>query len=493
MGRLTKALLALAALGLVSAEPAQKKDAIVSDEPAEVKEVLRAYRSRTRLDARGNISEVDFFLDDLRRDPALGPALSRLRHVTKASVQNGANVIVPSHVKNWPELKSLILWRDATDATLTDIETLKNLRQLHIPNGGTITDKGVKSIGKLTNLEELQLTDSEVTDGGMKDIASLPKLRWLDLSDDHITDASLKLLKGKQIERLYLGGTRVTDRGIDEIKDMKSLRYLDVMCTKVTNASLDKLKGIPGLEILGLPEEEIHEAPDDPSAVAAIEAAGIDISKFNITDNVHSVDAPGKRQNPPTWMKWLKGLHSVKYMRLPNDTQNADLKYLAGMTSLESLEVGGDFSEDGMKAIGTLTNLKKLWCGSTPGITSQAMKYLAPLVKLEDLDMAYDPIGDDALRYFAGMKKLKKLSLNNTKVTNAGLVHLKQLPALEDLYVIDTAVTGDGLKNLRGLTKLFAVNGVTASREEWLRLKKDCPKLRVPEAPQRPRPRVIAP
>ena len=464
---------------------------LLPDDPADVAELLKHYPVGTKFDAHGNIIEIDPLGYDLQRFPTVGPALRRLHHVQKVSLNVDGDIVLVDVIKNWSELEAVSLWCGATDDDLRDLEGLQKMKDLGICDGHNMTDEGVKSIARLKNLEGLIIRNNclyPLTDACMKDIASLPKLKRLDLQGNAITDKGLKLLKGKKLEFLVLRTTKITDRGIDEIKDMTSLRYLDVVNTKVTNTSLRKLKGIPELEVLGLPRKELREIPDDPDDAAAIQAAGLGIYKSNVTDNIYDVDANGDRQKPGQWMKHLKGLHSLKELKLPKTINDEDLRYLVGLKSLETLWVGGDFSDEGLKAIGTLTNLKELLCYSKR-LTSASAKHLAPLVSLERLELNDDPIGDEGLRYLAGMKKLKNLGLIGTRITDAGLVHLQGLSALEEINLMFTAVTDDGLRNLRGLKKLTSIHGV-GSREAQLRLKKDLPELVVPREPP---PNVIAP
>jgi internalin A len=308
----------------------------------------------------------------------------------------------------------------------------------------------------------------------------------------------LKHLKGMKLEHLSLRTTRITDRGIDEIKGMTTLQDLDVVDTKVTNAALAKLKPIPDLKVFGLPREEVREIPDDPADAAALEegtlaAAGVNISKDNVTDNIHMLWIDPGKENRTVWMKHLKGLHSLEELELPAGTTDDDLKYVVGLKSLEKLVILGDaYSDEGLKCVGSLTNLKELLCGCKR-VSSAGVKHLAPLVNLEFLDLSESPIDDEALRSLAGMKRLKKLGLNSTKITDAGLAHLRPLSSLYALELMSTSVTDAGLENLRGLKGLSQIRGA-GSREEMLRLKKDLPDLLVPEEEERDwRPKRIVP
>ena len=175
---------------------------------------------------------------------------------------------------------------------------------------------------------------------------------------------------------------------------MTSLKDLEVSDTKVTKAAIEKLKRRPGLEGLDVsgPLGDVHEAPDNPADVAAIEAGNNHRKEQRDRQRPPRLWRQSSRQ-PSTWMTHLRGLHSVKELRLPDTTNDDDLQYVAGMKSLETLWLSGHFSDEGLKPISTLTNLKVLYCGNA-GITSAGARHLTPIVNLEDLELTGCPIGD---------------------------------------------------------------------------------------------------
>ena len=279
-------------------------------------------------------------------------------------------------LKPWTTLEDAGLSDDLSDIGLACLEDMRKLRRLSIGCGTQVTDAGVRSIGRLKNLDWLTIEHARITDACMQDIARLPRLKHLDLRQNRITDRGLAQLKGMKLEFLGLVTTKITDRGIDEIKDMTTLKRLEVVDTKVTNAALAKLKGIRDLQVWGLPREELHEVPDDPKEVAAIEAASpcIGVSKSNVTENVYSVNVGSDWRDPGPWMKHLKGLHNVKELELRDGrTTDDDSANLIGLRSLEKLEVDSKkFSDAGMKSIGTLTSLRELHLRSVGGLPRRA-------------------------------------------------------------------------------------------------------------------------
>ncbi len=115
-----------------------------------------------------------------------------------------------------------------------------------------ITDAGIRSIVKLSELRSLDLEGARLTDDGLKLIATLPELKNLELESCVITDARLEHLRGMKLEELNLRNTQITNRSIEGLKQMKALRRLEVNNTGVTEAACAQLiKEIPDLKVWG--------------------------------------------------------------------------------------------------------------------------------------------------------------------------------------------------------------------------------------------------
>jgi hypothetical protein len=89
------------------------------------------------------------------------------------------------------------------------------------------------------------------------------------------------------------------------------------------------------------------------------------------------------------------------------------------------------------------------------------------------VQMANPDVTDEALKHLAGMKDLRELDLNDSQVTDAGLKWLGQLPRLQQVRLRGTKITDAGfrehlmpLKSLRNVE----VNGTTvrgSTLREW--------------------------
>ena len=86
------------------------------------------------------------------------------------------------------------------------------------PRAGS-TDATLAQIGRLTQLQVLDLPESFISDAGLAHLEGLTNLFDLGLEGTQITDAGLAHLKGlTSLTGLWLEGTQVTDAGMNELK-----------------------------------------------------------------------------------------------------------------------------------------------------------------------------------------------------------------------------------------------------------------------------------
>ncbi|MBA4104816.1 MAG: hypothetical protein C0485_03580 [Pirellula sp.] len=103
-----------------------------------------------------------------------------------------------------------------TDAGLTSIGTIRNLRRLRIEDAPQVTDDGVQELlNSLSHLESLELTLEQCTDAAVDVNRGFPKMTHIDVSFTHLTDSGLLTLiaKAPRLESLDVTGTLVTALG----------------------------------------------------------------------------------------------------------------------------------------------------------------------------------------------------------------------------------------------------------------------------------------
>jgi hypothetical protein len=116
-----------------------------------------------------------------------------------------------------PDLQNLDLTgTEVTDAGMVSLAGLVHLRGLNLV-GTLVTDAGLVHLRRLTNLGSLGLPEG-VTDAGLRHFEDMTDLRDLDLTRTQVTDAGLVHLNGLKKLRTLLLSTQITDAGIERLR-----------------------------------------------------------------------------------------------------------------------------------------------------------------------------------------------------------------------------------------------------------------------------------
>ena len=90
-------------------------------------------------------------------------------------------------------------------------------------NKTKVTDKDLKWLEKIPDLEGLDLHGTRITDKGLDYVVKLESLQILDLSNTDVTDKGLEKLEVlDELKKLFLNDTRVTQKGIDSLQSALS-------------------------------------------------------------------------------------------------------------------------------------------------------------------------------------------------------------------------------------------------------------------------------
>ena len=122
---------------------------------------------------------------------------------------------------------------DLTDADLeiTHLFTEEGLRELvrlgwsyYTLKDTKITDKGLKEVAKLQNLESLHFNGTPITDAGLKEVAAESQM------------ACLSRREGGQVAEAgtsWLDRTKITDAGLMEVAKLQQLTVLNLGSKKL--------------------------------------------------------------------------------------------------------------------------------------------------------------------------------------------------------------------------------------------------------------------
>ena len=149
-----------------------------------------------------------------------------------------ANPIAPLADLHRVEVLDLSDCLEVRSSDLAVLGKLPHLRVLHLgrtdypwmrtePDARHL-DGVAPTIGRLTRLEELDLSGSDLTDAGVRSLAGLTRLETLDLSRTHITDAGLKSVADlPRLRELRLDGTQISNEAASALARRRPALVID--------------------------------------------------------------------------------------------------------------------------------------------------------------------------------------------------------------------------------------------------------------------------
>ena len=131
-----------------------------------------------------------------------------------------------------------------SNAGLQSIAKMTQLVELDLSENTSIFDDGMAHLSEMTQLKKLNLWRVPITDEGVASLAGLTNMEWLNLDNTaYLSDDGLKYLSNMtQLKFLHLGSTSVTDEGMPHLTALKALEDLKVTRTGVTDAGVQVLK-----------------------------------------------------------------------------------------------------------------------------------------------------------------------------------------------------------------------------------------------------------
>lgn len=241
------------------------------------------------------------------------------------------------------------------DADLPALARCPDLKVLWVGGNVGITDRGVKDLGRFTELEELDLGKTGITDESLKYISKC----------DHL-------------QRLWLVFTNITSKGLSGLGAPRALQMLDLSHTEVDDEAFPAIAQIEALEILRLDHTKVRG--HGISALARLPSLkGLRLNNCELGDG-----------------SGFEALHQVESLSL-DDSKIATgfLQHVSKMRGLRSLSLMGS------------------------GITDEQLAELAEATQLNRLALHRTLITGDGLTYLENLKQLEALYLRQTKVTPA--------------------------------------------------------------------------
>lgn len=331
------------------------------------------------------------------------------KDVADAFMREKSNVLVISETKAleiwWEELpsfwKTLLSSQNNTSVrpTKEELHSIINMKSLKIND----IIQEIVPVGRLTNLESLDLSNSMIDD--LSPLCTLHNLKSLDISNTAISDLS-PLSNSKELKFVNIEKTKVSS--------LKPLYEL----TNITKILADGS---------GLTKEEVYELKKRQRHVTVI----------------YQTEALR------LWWGNLSSSWKEVFGKYVNCDLNPTADQLQSIVDLEDIEIDHSIAIHTIEPLTQLMFLKRLV------VNNNQIQDLTPLedkVYLEILSVAGNPI--DSIEPLKNLNALKDINLENTTISD-----LVYLSSLQNVKVLN--ISGTSVKNLKPLSTFNALEDLT--------------------------------
>ncbi len=342
------------------------------------------------------------------------------------------------------DLLTEIIIQDGSNLTAADlalIGRLSDLEKLQIFNCRTLNDEMAATLAGLKSLKSLALTNTVINDVTVEMIVkSFPNLIDLDLSSNtNMTNGVVKIVSGmSQLQRLTLVQNQVNDIGAQRLSKLQELRSLDLRGNmEAGDMALEVVAALP--KLTGLKHRS-----------TAVTDSGLEYLSHNQTlESLLMQDFAVTDQSGPHLAK-LGKLSQLEIFRCQQfGTEGVLALKGMGLTRLTLRDLP-NIDDRAMEVFDDLPKLKRLYLHEIASVSDSGLKYLAAQKSLELLDIWTVPQMTDAtVDVIATLPALKELSIRATGITDASIEKLLAMPSLQTLTLKENgSVTADGLKKL---------------------------------------------
>lgn len=168
-----------------------------------------------------------------------------------------------AHLKHWRNLEYLnVRGTKVTSSLFEHIAKMSRLKFLDV-GCSRVNDDLFELLDELPRLEHLSFGGNKMSGSALPLLKALPALKELSVAGQQRTDSGLwsvavtdfnvrHIAALSQLEVLDLGETNLTDRGASELAGLKNLHTLDLHGTRVASKGLAALADLPKLQHLKL-------------------------------------------------------------------------------------------------------------------------------------------------------------------------------------------------------------------------------------------------
>ncbi|MCA9109345.1 MAG: hypothetical protein KDA52_05330 [Planctomycetaceae bacterium] len=160
-----------------------------------------------------------------------------------------------------PALTSMLLdgVPHVTNRGVAILSRCEGITELYL-KGTAIDDKCGESLGKLSQVWSLNLSDTNITDAILPCLSSMNRLKMLTLDNTGVTGIGFVALPSS-VRRLYVEGCSVRDVAAAVVaENLPALRTLNLNYTLVTDKALEPLSKLADLSNLRLSHTQVTDA-----------------------------------------------------------------------------------------------------------------------------------------------------------------------------------------------------------------------------------------
>ncbi len=324
-----------------------------------------------------------------------------------------------------------------TDALLEEIAELDDVTELRLGGSHGVTDAGLRSIARMTQLTHLDLGGTGVTDAGVAHLARCHRLKDVNLQWTASGDGALRALAGLPDVTHLRTGNRVTDAGLALLQEYPRFASWQGGDAEM---SLTSYEASPTYLLLRGPFTD--QGMRHLSRLDGLFALNIDAAELGIT---------------PAGLVPLIGLPQLGWLAV--DATDESMTHIARMPRLRFLgcqdTTAGD---DGFESLGRSRSIEYIWGRRCYNLRSRGFRALGQIPTLHGLSVSCRNVHDDALATLPSFPALRELMPMD--IPDAGYRHIGKCRRLESLVLMYCRETSDAatehITGLPVLRKYFA-------------------------------------
>ncbi len=369
---------------------------------------------------------------------------------------------VLARLSAFPQLADLTIAAAVTNESLADLHKCQSLRSLSIFSR-EITDDAMAEIAKLLELRSLDVSwCNQISERGIRKLASLMELNELRLGEvDEDLIAAMKLLPALESLVCYFIGEQADLRGLNQLRSWKLSEDVwpdkppfrvflpasveQIFCNYRVLPVFDdaRVSQVQVVEVQGYYDTEdsiVSWARNLPSLrqLTVVSASDADVEDIAAMENLRSLSLIGPciHFSDKAFAK-LKGLKQLEVLDTDRVLKSQDFTVIEDFGNLTRMSLYCDFATSDLEPIMKLRKLRSIRLWLTKEFSHDLKSVIQKLAELENLEeiSLYGHPTDEELMHLLALKKLRRLVLQHSSgFSDAGLARLMtEMPSLQEV------------------------------------------------------------